>query len=843
MKRLCARVQTIDHFNNFLDVFFNKMNVIKKTVSLPDGREITVETGRLAKQADGAVWLTMGKTMLLATVCAAKDAVPGTDFMPLSVEYREKFASAGRIPGGFTRREGKPSDDEILTCRLVDRALRPLFPSNFHAEVFVNVILFSSDGKDMPDALAGFAASAALACSDIPFDGPISEVRVARIGGEFVINPTFEQLKEADMDLMVGATEENIMMVEGEMKEVSEQDLLEALKAAHEAIKPQCRLQKELMKELGTDVKREYCHEVNDEELRADVAKVCYQPAYDVTKQGLEKHARAEAFEKIREDYKEAYAAAHADLSEEELEEKNTLIDRYYADVERDAMRRCVLDEGIRLDGRKTTEIRPIWCEAGTIPGPHGAAIFTRGETQALATCTLGTKLDEKLVDNALVRENQKFLLHYNFPPFSTGEAKAQRSTSRREIGHGHLAWRGIKGQLPDDYPYTIRVVSDILESNGSSSMATTCAGTLALMDAGVPIKNPVAGIAMGLIKNPGEEKYAVLSDILGDEDHLGDMDFKTTGTKNGLTATQMDIKCDGLSYEILEKALMQAKAGREHIMGKMLEVLPEPRAELKPHVPRIEQITIPKDFIGAVIGPGGKVIQGIQEETSTTITIEEIDGVGKVQVSAPDKAAIDAAMAKIKAIVAVPEVGEVYHGTVRSVMPYGCFVEFMPGHDGLLHISEIAWKRLETVEEAGIHEGDSIDVKLLEIDEKTGKFRLSHRVLEEKPADYQERPARERRNGDRRNGGNDRRNNGERRNNDRREGNNGNQRHNNHNNQAAAPAAEPAQAEAPAQTEAPAEKPVVENNAQPAAEAPQEEEKKGFFGGLKSALDDLMGK
>ncbi len=722
------------------------MNVITKKVSLPDGREISIETGKLAKQADGSVMLRMGNTMLLATVCAAKDAVPGTDFMPLQVEYREKYAAAGRYPGGFTKREGKASDEEVLTCRLVDRALRPLFPSNYHAEVFVNVILFSADGTDMPDALAGFAASAALATSDIPFEGPISEVRVARINGEYVINPTFQQLKEADMDLMVGATEENIMMVEGEMKEVSEQDLLGALKAAHEAIKPQCRLQKELMKELGTDVKREYCHEVNDEELRADISKACYQKAYDVTKQGLEKHARAEAFENIREEYKEAYAAAHADMSEDELAEKNALIDRYYHDVERDAMRRCILDEGIRLDGRETTDIRPIWCEAGPLPGPHGSAIFTRGETQALATCTLGTKLDEKLIDGALVREYQRFLLHYNFPPYSTGEAKAQRGVGRREIGHGHLAWRGIKGQLPDDYPYTIRIVSDVLESNGSSSMATTCAGTLALMDAGVPIKNPVAGIAMGLIKNPGEEKYAVLSDILGDEDHLGDMDFKTTGTKNGLTATQMDIKCDGLSYEILEKALMQAKAGREHIMGEMMKTLSEPRAELKPHVPRIEQITIPKEFIGAVIGPGGKIIQQMQEDTGTTITIDEVDGVGKVQVSAPDKAAIEAALAKIKAIVAIPEVGEVYKGTVRSVMPYGCFVEFMPGKDGLLHISEIDWKRLETVEEAGIKEGDSIDVKLIDIDQKTGKFKLSHRVLIEKPADYVERAQRERR-------------------------------------------------------------------------------------------------
>ena len=721
------------------------MNVITKTVSLPDGRTISIETGKLAKQADGAVMLRMNNTVLLATVCGAKDAVPGTDFMPLQVEYREKYSAAGRFPGGFTKREGKANDDEILTCRLVDRALRPLFPSDYHAEVYVNVILYSADGVDMPDALAGFAASAALSCSDIPFDGPISEVRVARINGEYVINPTFAQLEKADMDLMVGATEENIMMVEGEMKEVSEQDLLGALKAAHEAIKPMCQLQKELAKELGTDVKREYCHEVNDEELRELVKTACYQPAYDVTKQALEKHARAEAFEKIREDFKLEYAAAHPELSDDELAEKNSLVDRYYHDVEKDAMRRCILDEGIRLDGRKTTDIRPIWCEVSALPMPHGSAIFTRGETQSLSTTTLGTKLDEKMVDNVLDKSYMRFLLHYNFPPFSTGEAKAQRGIGRREIGHGHLAWRGLKGQIPADYPYTVRVVSDILESNGSSSMATVCAGCLSLMDAGVPIKAPVSGIAMGLIKNPGEDKYAVLSDILGDEDHLGDMDFKTTGTPNGLTATQMDIKCDGLSYEILEQALMQAKAGREHILGEMMKTMSEPRAELKPHVPRIEQIIIPKEFIGAVIGPGGKIIQGMQEETGAVITIDEEDGVGKVQVSGSSKAVIDAAMSKIKAIVAVPEIGEVYEGTVRSVMPYGCFVEFMPGKDGLLHISEIDWKRLETVEEAGIKEGDKLQVKLLEIDPKTGKFKLSRRVLIEKPEGYVERERRPR--------------------------------------------------------------------------------------------------
>ncbi|MBR1468237.1 MAG: polyribonucleotide nucleotidyltransferase [Bacteroidaceae bacterium] len=721
------------------------MNVITKTVSLPDGRTISIETGKLAKQADGSVVLRMNNTVLLATVCGAKDAVPGTDFMPLQVEYREKYSAAGRFPGGFTKREGKANDDEILTCRLVDRALRPLFPSNYHAEVYVNVILFSADGVDMPDALAGFAASAALSCSDIPFDGPISEVRVARVNGEFVINPTFDQLKQADMDLMVGATEENIMMVEGEMKEVQESDLLEALKCAHAAIKPMCRLQKELAKELGTDVKREYCHEVNDEELREAVKTACYQKAYDVTKQGLEKHARMEAFESIREDFKLQYAEAHAELSDDELAEKNALIDRYYHDVEKDAMRRCILDEGIRLDGRKTDEIRPIWCEVSPLPMPHGSAIFTRGETQSLSTTTLGTKMDEKMVDNVLDKSYMRFLLHYNFPPFSTGEAKAQRGVGRREIGHGHLAWRGLKGQIPEDFPYTVRVVSDILESNGSSSMATVCAGCLSLMDAGVPLKAPVSGIAMGLIKNPGEDKYAVLSDILGDEDHLGDMDFKTTGTPKGLTATQMDIKCDGLSYEILEKALMQAKAGREHILGEMMKTLDAPRADFKPHVPRIEQMEIPKEFIGAVIGPGGKIIQGMQEDTGATITIDEVDGVGKIQVSGGSKDIIDAAIAKIKAIVSVPEIGEVYEGVVRSIMPYGCFVEFMPGRDGLLHISEIDWKRLETVEEAGIKEGDKLQVKLLDIDPKTGKFKLSRRALIEKPEGYVERERRPR--------------------------------------------------------------------------------------------------
>ena len=723
------------------------MNVITKTVQLPDGRTITIETGKVAKQADGSVMLRMNNTVLLATVCAAKDAVPGTDFMPLQVDYREQYAAAGRFPGGFTKREGKPSDNEILTSRLVDRVLRPLFPADYHAEVFVNVMLLSADGVDQPDALAGLAASAALACSDIPFECPISEVRVARVNGEYVVNPTTEQMKHADMDIMVGASAENIMMVEGEMNEVSEQDLLDALKVAMNAIKPMCEIQVELSKELGKDIKREFCHEINDENLRELVRKECYAKAYEVVGQALEKHARAEAFEQIVADFKEKYFAENEIAEDAEISKEDTeaLIDKYYHDVERDAMRRCILDEGKRLDGRKTDEIRPIWCEVSPLPMPHGSSIFTRGETQSITTCTLGTKLDEKLVDDVLDKSYMRFLLHYNFPPFCTGEAKAQRGVGRREIGHGHLAWRALKDQIPAEYPYTVRLVSQILESNGSSSMATVCAGTLALLDAGVPMKKPVSGIAMGLIKNPGEDKYAVLSDILGDEDHLGDMDFKTTGTSDGLTATQMDIKCDGLSFDILEKALMQAKAGREHILGKITETMSEPRAELKPQVPRIEQFDIPKEFIGAVIGPGGKIIQQMQEDSGATITIDEIDGKGVVQVSAPNKESIGAAISKIRAIVAVPEVGEVYEGTVRSIMPYGCFVEILPGKDGLLHISEIDWKRLETVEEAGIKEGDKLTVKLLEIDPKTGKYKLSHRCLIPKPEGYVERERRPR--------------------------------------------------------------------------------------------------
>ena len=751
------------------------MNVITKTVQLPDGRTISIETGKVAKQADGAVVLRMNNTVLLATVTAAKEAVPGTDFMPVTVDYREKYYATGRFPGGFTKRESKASDEEILVSRLVDRALRPLFPSDFHCEVFVQIWLLSSDGKDQPDALAGFAASAAMACSTIPFEHTISECRVARINGEYVINPTFDQMKDADLDIMVGCTKDNLMMVEGEMSEVSEQDLIGALKAAQEAIKPMCDLQDELAKELGTNVKREYNDEINDEDLRKQIHAELYQPAYDIIHQTLPKQERNDAFDKTIADFLEKYDAAHTDLSEEELEEKHAEAGRYWGDTMRDAMRRCILDEGLRMDGRKTDEVRPIWCEVSPLPMPHGSAYFQRGETMSLATVTLGTKLDEKLVDGAVTRAYQRFLLHYNFPPFSTGEAKSQRGPGRREIGHGHLAWRALKGQIPENFPYTVRVVSDILESNGSSSMASVCGGTLALMDAGVPIKNPVAGIAMGLIHNPGEDKFAILSDILGDEDHLGDMDFKTTGTKNGLTATQMDIKCDGLSFEVIERALMQAKAGREHIMAEMMKTISEPRAEMKPQVPRIEAFDIPKEFIGAVIGPGGKIIQQMQEDTGSTITIDEADGVGHVQVSAPNKESIDAAIQKIRAIVAIPEVGEVYDGVVKSVMPYGCFVEIMPGKEGLLHISEIAWKRLETVEEAGIKEGDHIKVKLLEIDPKTGKYKLSHRVLVEKPEGYVERERRPRREG------------GERR--PRREGGRERQpRHNNHqeNNEAA---------------------------------------------------------
>jgi polyribonucleotide nucleotidyltransferase len=703
------------------------MNPITKSIALADGRTITLETGKLAKQADGAVTLRMGDTMLLATVCAAKDATPGCDFMPLQVEYREKYASAGRFPGGFLKREGRPSDSEILVSRLIDRALRPLFPDDYHADVFVNVTLYSAGNDDMPDALAGLAASAALAVSDIPFNGPISEVRVARVGGKYIINPTFAQLAQADMDIVVGATTDNIMMVEGEFSEVSEAEMLEAIKIAHEEIKRHCAVQMELMEAVGTTVKREYCHEENDEALRADVKAKCFDKVYAIAKSGVSKHERHDAFKAVVEEYK-------INFTEEELAEKGALIGKYYHDVEKEAMRRCILDEGKRLDGRSTTEIRPIWSEVDYVPGPHGSAVFTRGETQSLTTVTLGTKLDEKLIDDVLFRGNDRFLLHYNFPPFSTGEARPMRGTGRREIGHGNLAHRALKRMIPTGYPYVVRVVSDILESNGSSSMATVCAGTLALLDAGVTIKKPVSGIAMGLISENKGKKFSVLSDILGDEDHLGDMDFKVCGTKDGITATQMDIKVDGLSYEILEQALAQAKAGREHILGEMMKTMSEPRADLKAHAPRIVVIEIPKEFIGAVIGPGGKIIQGIQEETGATITIEEIDAKGRVEVSGTNKDSIDAALAKIKGIVSVPDIGEMYEATVRSVMPYGAFCEFLPGKDGLLHISEIDWKRLEKVEDAGIKEGDKIQVKLIDIDPKTGKFKLSRKALLPRP-------------------------------------------------------------------------------------------------------------
>ncbi len=726
------------------------MNPIKKTITLADGREITIETGKLAKQADGAVEVRMGGTMLLATVVSAKEAGEGVDFMPLTVEYKEKFSSAGRFPGGFLKREGRASDYEILTSRLVDRVLRPLFPDNYHADTFVNITMYSSDGVDMPDALAGLAASAAIAVSDIPFNGPISEVRVARIDGEFVIDPTFEQLEKADMELMVGATYDNIMMVEGEMNECSETDLLEALKTAHEAIKQMCKAQEELAQEVGSTVKREYCHEVNDEELRKDVHDKCYDKVYAIAKAGsADKHWRIDSFEAVCQEYIDS-------LPEEERDEKTPLVKRYYHDVEKDAMRRCVLDEGIRLYGLKTTEIRPIWCEVDYLPGPHGSAVFTRGETQSLATVTLGTKLDEKILDDVLNQGRERFLLHYNFPPFSTGEAKPVRGVGRREIGHGNLAHRALKRMFPDDFPYVCRIVSDILESNGSSSMATVCAGTLSLLDAGVKMKRPVSGIAMGLISDG--EKYAILSDILGDEDHLGDMDFKVTGTRQGITATQMDIKCDGLSYEILEKALNQAREGRLHILDIIDQTIPAPREDYKPHVPRIVTMLIPKDLIGAVIGPGGKIIQGIQEESGATVSIDEIPEGGYIEVAAANKESIDKAMAMINAIVELPEEGKVYTGPVKSILEFGAFVEFMPHREGLLHISEISWNRIPDMEASGIKEGDVVEVKLLEIDKKTGKYRLSMRALQPKPEGYVERERQPREGGNRgprREGGN----------------------------------------------------------------------------------------
>ena len=733
------------------------MNVIKKTIELSDGRIIEIETGKLAKQAAGSAVVKMGGTMLLATVTCAEEVKEGTDFMPLTVDYREKYYAAGRFPGGFLKRESRPSDYEVLIARLVDRPIRPLWPDDFHLEVFVNINLISAEKDIQPDALAGLAASCALATSDLPFGGPVSEVRVARIDGQFVINPGFADGARADLDLMVAATEENIMMVEGEMNEVSEHDMLEAIKFAHEEIKKHCRIQKELMHELGTDVnKRDYPHDEQDEDLRKAVREACYDKCYALAKSAAPKHEREAGFKAICEEFL-------ATLSEEDQEAKGAMVARYYHDVEKEAMRNLILDEGIRLDGRKGNEVRPIWCETDYLPCAHGSAIFTRGETQSLASVTLGTKLDMKEMDEVLIQDDQQFVLHYNFPPFATGEAKPQRGVGRREIGHGNLAMRALKPVIPmaPENPYAIRIVSDILESNGSSSMASVCGGCLALMDAGVKIRKPVAGVAMGLITDAERpnDRYAILTDILGDEDHLGDMDFKVTGTKDGITATQMDIKVDGLSYEVLGKALEQARQGRMHIMGEMLKTISEPRADYKPFVPRLVQIEIPAEFIGAVIGKGGETIQGMQKEFGTTITIEEVPAEGGgtkgvVDIFGTDKASMDATLQRIKDICAVPEVGQVYHGKVVSILEFGAFIEILPGKEGLLHVSEIAWNKTEKVEDV-LSVGDEVDVKLLEIDAKTGKMRLSMRALTEKPEGYVEPKSNRgpRREGDRREG------------------------------------------------------------------------------------------
>ena len=718
------------------------VNATLKTIELADGRSITIETGKLAKQADGSVVVRMGETMILATVVSAKEAREDVDFMPLSVDYREKFSAAGRFPGGFLKREARPSDDEILVARLVDRALRPLFPEDYHAETAMMISLISASKDDLPDALAGLAASAAIAVSDVPFETYISEVRVGRVNGEFVINPTYSQLEEADMDIMVGASYDNIMMVEGEMDEVSEEEMLEAIKFAHEEIKKHCKVQEELAAELGV-VKREYSHETNDEELRDKVKTDLYQKCYDIAKQQIaNKQQRMEAFGTVRDEYIENYKEVNAGNEELDLDLNESLIKKYFHDVEKEAMRRMILDDSTRLDGRATNEIRPIWGETDYLPGSHGSAVFTRGETQSLTSITLGTKMDEKIIDNVTVQGREKFLLHYNFPPFCVGEPRTPRGLSRREVGHGNLAHRALKKMIPEDFPYIVRIVSDILESNGSSSMATVCAGTMAMLDAGMKMKKPVSGIAMGLITDKGSDKYAILSDILGDEDHLGDMDFKVAGSVDGITATQMDIKVDGLSYEVLSQALQQAKEGRLHILNKMLEVIPEPRAEFRPNVPRIEVMEIPKDMIGAVIGPGGKIIQAIQEETDSVIVIEEKDEKGFVEISGAGLEIIEAAKAKIKAIIAMPEVGEIYKGAVKSVVSFGAFVEVLPGKDGLLHVSEMDWKRVENPEDV-VKEGDVIEVKLIGIDEKTGKLKLSRKVLLPKPEGYVERPPR----------------------------------------------------------------------------------------------------
>ena len=727
---------------------------ITKTIDLGDGRTITIETGRLAKQADGAVVVKMGDTMLLATVVSAKEAKEDVDFMPVSVDYREKFSAAGRFPGGFLKREARPTDEEILIARLVDRALRPLFPADYHAETAVMISMISAGVDVMPDALAGLAASAAIQVSDVPFECPISEVRVGRLDGKFIINPSAAQLKESDIDIMVGASYDNIMMVEGEMDEVSEEDMLEAIKVAHDAIKIHCKIQEEMAVEVGV-VKREYCHEVNDEGLRGKVHADLYPKCYEVAKQLItDKQLRMQSFQSIVDEYVEAYLEANAGNEEVDLEQHGKLIKKYYHDVEKEAMRRMILDEGIRLDGRTTTQIRPIWGEVNYLPGTHGSAIFTRGETQSLSSVTLGTKMDIKIIDGVTNRGTEKFLLHYNFPPFCVGESKTPRGLSRREIGHGNLAYRALKRMIPNDFPYVVRVVSDILESNGSSSMATVCAGTMAMLDAGLKMKRPVSGIAMGLITDKDSDKYAVLSDILGDEDHLGDMDFKVTGTEKGITATQMDIKVDGLSFEVMAKALHQAKQGREFILGKILEVISEPRPEFKPNVPRVETVQIPKDMIGPIIGPGGKNIQKLQEETKTTIVIEERDDFGYVEISGLNKEALDAAKERIKRIIALPEKGEIYRGKVKSITTFGAFIEILPGKEGLLHVSEISWERIQNVESV-LTVGEEVEVKLLDID-RDNKFKLSRKALLPKPEGYVERPDRDQRpprrdNGDRR--------------------------------------------------------------------------------------------
>lgn len=711
-------------------------NIITKTCALPDGREITIETGKLARQADGSVVLKMGNTMLLATVVSSETPVEGADFLPLSVDYQEKFASTGKVPGGFLKRESKLSDYEVLISRLVDRAIRPLFPDDYHAETQVMIYLISGDANALPDSLAAFAASSALAVSDIPFQGPISEVRVARVDGKFVVNPTLAEKERADIDLMVGASIENILMVEGEMKEVSEDDMIEALKVAHDAIKVQCQLQIELSKEAGKTEKRTYDHEVKDENLRQQLWDLLYEKTYAVAKQQIiNKKQRSNAFSKVLEDYL-------ASLPEDSTVDKD-LVKRYFKEIQKKAARNLVLNEGVRLDARKTTEIRPIWCEVDYLPSPHGSAIFTRGETQSLTTVTLGTKLDEQLIDGAMISGSNKFILHYNFPGFSTGEVKPNRGPGRREVGHGNLAYRALKQVMPADAenPYTVRVVSDILESNGSSSMATVCAGSLALMDAGVPVKGPVSGIAMGMISDPQTGKYAILSDILGDEDHLGDMDFKVTGTEQGITACQMDLKVEGLTYEILREALLQAKDGRLHILNEMKKVKAQPNADLKPHAPRAHTLIIEKEMIGAVIGPGGKIIQDIQNTSGATVVIEEVNNKGVVNVFATSKESMDAALKRINAIVAIPEIGQVYDGKVKSIVPFGAFVEFMPGKDGLLHISEIKWERLENLE--GVLEvGEEIKVKLVDIDKKTGKYRLSRKVLLPRPPKKETSPS-----------------------------------------------------------------------------------------------------